>query len=68
MVFGLPKYSRASSRFVITTEIQQPILEDVGLTRGPGVCGLDGHSQAPRDGLTASRAAGEADIGFKAED
>ncbi|WP_457573649.1 hypothetical protein [Desulfolithobacter sp.] len=42
--------------------------EDVGLSRCMGVCGLDGHSQAPRDGFIASRERGEADIGFKAED
>ncbi len=54
--------------FMITTEIQQPMPEDVGISRFTGVCGLDGHSQAPRDGFMASRERGEADIGFNAED
>ncbi|WP_457572713.1 hypothetical protein [Desulfolithobacter sp.] len=43
--------------------------DDVDLSRCTGVCGLDGHGRAVRDGLTASRATAEADIvGFKAED
>ena len=53
---------------MITTEIQPPIPEGVGLTRFTGVCGLDGHSQAPRDGFMASRETGEVDTGFNAED
>ncbi|BCO08979.1 hypothetical protein GF1_13550 [Desulfolithobacter dissulfuricans] len=41
--------------FLITTEIQPSMDEGVDLTCFTGVCGLDGHSQAPRDGFMASR-------------
>ncbi len=47
------------------TEIQPPMPEGVGLTCFTGVCGLDGHSQAPRDGFMASRETGEGDTDFK---
>ncbi len=56
-----------NKKYMITTEIQQAMPEDVGLSRFTGVCGLDGHSLAPRDGFMASRERGEADIGFNAE-
>ncbi len=59
--------AKRAKQNMITSKIQQPIPEDVGLIRCPGVCGLDGHSQALEDGFMASRYTGEADIGFKAE-
>ncbi len=54
--------------FVTTTDIQPLMDEGVGLSCFTGVCGLDGHSQAPMDGFMASRATSEADTGFNAED
>ncbi len=53
---------------VIFTEIQPPMDEGVGLPCFTGVCGLDGHSQAPRDGFMASRETREVDTDFNAED
>ncbi len=54
--------------YVITTEIQPLMDKGVDVTCCTGVCGLDGHSQAPRDGFMAPRETREVDTGFNAKD
>ena len=54
--------------FLITPEPQLHQSEGVGATRFAGVCGLDGHSQAPKDGFMASCEAGGPCPESKAED
>ena len=41
--------------FLITPETQLYSPEGAGIVLLTGVCGLDGHSQAPMDGFTAYR-------------
>ena len=52
---------------LITPESQLYQSEGVCATRCTGVCGPDGHSQAPMDGFMASRGTGGADSGCTAE-
>jgi hypothetical protein len=44
--------------FLITPEAQVWPMVKAGGTFFAGVCGLDGHSQAPKDGFMASREKG----------
>ena len=52
---------------LITREPQLHRMGGVWATHFSGVCGLDGHSQAPMDGLMASREMGSPYPGFLAE-